>query len=132
MPQALHITLDRRPGPAAGCYLLKSVHYPAECTRFDPTEKYASLEHRVVAKLEILDMHLQSSLGIIMAVSHDSRRIALATWDTVLVYALDPSAFLSREYCGLAADKEATTTLIWSSVGTNSTARARSMRMLWG
>lgn len=60
------------------------------------TFRYSSLEHLVVAQLEGLDVHTQSSLGIVMAVSQDSRRIALATWDRILVYALDPRAFLER------------------------------------
>lgn len=70
-------------------------------------QRYPSLEHRIVAKLEGIDTQTQSSLGIIMAVSEFSRRIALATWNRVLVYALKPRAFLDRPYAdGPAEDFE--------------------------
>jgi hypothetical protein len=63
------------------------------------------LEHVFVAELDGMpDLSNLSSLGLKIAVSPRSERIAIASWKTVKVWALDPLAFLDPVY-SLAGDE---------------------------
>ncbi|KAF2644734.1 hypothetical protein P280DRAFT_476737 [Massarina eburnea CBS 473.64] len=97
----LVITRDRRfhERSRQGAYLLKALQFPDHCYHFDTNEDYAGLNHVFVAKLAGLpDIHNLSSLGLILATSPRAHRIAIASWRTLLIYSLDPQAFLDPVY----------------------------------
>lgn len=78
-----------------GAFILKAVHYPDTCEMFDLNDDYRNLYHVFVARLAGLgSLFNLSTLGIRMAVSPCGQRIAMASWKRVLVWALDPKAFL--------------------------------------
>lgn len=79
-----------------GAFLLKAIHYCADssCDTFDLEKDYSNLHHVFVARLVGLEMFNLSSLGVRMAVSPHSHRIAMSSWKRVLVYAIDSKAFL--------------------------------------
>jgi hypothetical protein len=81
-----------------GIFLLKALHYPDSCEPFDKDKDYASLQHVFVAELAGLDLNNLSSIGIKLAISPNSTRIAIAHWRSLRIYALDPVAFLDPEY----------------------------------
>lgn len=82
-----------------GAFLLKAFHYPDTCDHFDVNTEYHHLLHTIVAQLGGLpSLYELSTLGLKLAVSPRSHRIAIASWRTLLVYALDPQAFLDPEY----------------------------------
>ena len=83
-----------------GVFILKSVHYPFECQRFDPYASNGRLEHIAVACLaDPPDLDNLPTIGLKVAVSPRHQRIALAAWRTLRVYAVEPLAFLSPECC---------------------------------
>lgn len=78
-----------------GAFILKAVHYPDKCEMLDLNSDYRNLYHVFVARLAGLgSLFNLSTLGIRMAVSPCGQRIAMASWKRVLVWALDPKAFL--------------------------------------
>lgn len=82
-----------------GAFLLKAIEFPSQCNTFRPDHDYRDLHHIFVAKLSGLpDLHNLSSLGLRLAVSRRSRRIAMASWKTVIIWSLDPAAFLDPSY----------------------------------
>lgn len=98
---ALELMISREELPnnipgRTGAFLLKAVHYPDTCEKFDLNKDYPYLYHVFVAKLAGLGSNLfnLSSLGLRVAVSPRSHRIAISNWKRVLVWALDPKAFL--------------------------------------
>ncbi|KAI9659881.1 MAG: hypothetical protein M1821_001233 [Bathelium mastoideum] len=52
-------------------------------------------ERKVVAKLCGYDATMQTSIGPILAISLQGTRVAIAFWDRVLVWAIEPEAFLN-------------------------------------
>ncbi|KAF2190923.1 hypothetical protein K469DRAFT_359653 [Zopfia rhizophila CBS 207.26] len=82
-----------------GAYLIKGIHFPSYCKPFDLNKDYHTLTHVYVAGLAGLpDLYDLSSLGLRLAISPGANRIAIASWRTVKVWALDPKAFLNPEY----------------------------------
>jgi hypothetical protein len=77
-----------------GIFLLKALQYADSCQPFDMDIDYPTLHHVFVAKLDGLALDNLSSIGLKLSVSPHAHRIAIAHWRTVLVYALDPNAFL--------------------------------------
>ncbi|KAF2803737.1 uncharacterized protein BDZ99DRAFT_526214 [Mytilinidion resinicola] len=79
-----------------GAFLLKAIHYCADssCDTFDLEKDYSNLHHVFVARLVGLDLFNLSSLGVRMAISPKSHRIAMTSWKKVLVWAIDTKAFL--------------------------------------
>lgn len=55
---------------------------------------YPVMEHVYVAKLEGVDVCNVSSLGFKLAISPRGYRIAISSWKEILVWALNPNAFL--------------------------------------
>jgi hypothetical protein len=79
----------------SGIYLIKAIQFPGDCSRFDPNMYYWDLNHTYVAYLDGFgDLNNLSTLGIRMAISPGSHRIAMANWKRVVVWAIDPKAFL--------------------------------------
>lgn len=102
---ALELVISRdRPSPyglvnRTGAFLLKAVQYPDACELWDWRADYRDLSHVFVAQLAGLpDIHNLPSVGLKLAVSPRSCRIAIASWRTVLVYAVEPKAFLDPVY----------------------------------
>ncbi|KAF2790655.1 hypothetical protein K505DRAFT_364546 [Melanomma pulvis-pyrius CBS 109.77] len=86
-------------GSRTGAFLLKALHYPTSCKHFDLSKDYRRLHHVFVAQLAGLpDLHNLSTLGLRIAISPRSHRIAIASWKTVNVWSLDPEAFLNPDY----------------------------------
>ncbi|KAF2144929.1 uncharacterized protein K452DRAFT_132538 [Aplosporella prunicola CBS 121167] len=85
-------------GVRRGAYIIKGVQYPPGDERYDMRRHYPSLEHFVVAQLVGLPLtkNSLSSLGTIVAISPGGTRIAMASWDRVLVWAIRPTAFFKR------------------------------------
>lgn len=81
-----------------GVFILKVVEEQVECAQFDSTSSQR-LPHLYVAEL-IFPPPLSNlpSHGLKLAVSPESRRIALGAWRTLKVYAIEPLAFLSPRY----------------------------------
>ncbi|KAK7514641.1 hypothetical protein IWZ03DRAFT_221449 [Phyllosticta citriasiana] len=82
-------------GKLAGAYIIKAVEIMDECDPYTPTFRYPNLQSKIVAQLDGINMLASrtSSLGLVLAVSPNSRRIAVASWDRVQVWTLDPMAF---------------------------------------
>lgn len=82
-------------GELAGAYIIKAVDISEECNPYDETLRYRSMQSKIVAQLDGLDMSASraSSLGLILAVSIDGTRIAVASWDGVQVWTVNPLAF---------------------------------------
>ncbi|KAF1978447.1 hypothetical protein BU23DRAFT_595628 [Bimuria novae-zelandiae CBS 107.79] len=82
-----------------GAFILKAVQYPLGCTQFDPYAPHGPLEHIPVACLaDPPDLDNLPTIGLKVAVSPRSHRIALAAWKTLRVYSIDPMAFLSPKH----------------------------------
>lgn len=78
-----------------GPYIVKSLQYPDDC---EPLKVGALTEDTspiAVAKLQGYDNLTQTSIGPILAVSRSGTRIAIAVWKRLLVWAIDPQAFLN-------------------------------------
>ncbi|KAF2687126.1 hypothetical protein K458DRAFT_186123 [Lentithecium fluviatile CBS 122367] len=90
----------------SGTFLLKALHYLDQdhCTKFDMDADYPTLQHVFVAQLVGLNLSNLSSIGIKLAISPRAHRIAIVNWRTLLVYAVDPRAFLDPNY-SLAGDE---------------------------
>ncbi|KAF1953491.1 hypothetical protein CC80DRAFT_537385 [Byssothecium circinans] len=96
---ALQLAITRAgrfdPRKRKGAFLIKSLQYPNECHPWALTEDYPNLNHVFVAELAGLpDLYNLSSLGLVVATSPHAHRIAIASWRTLLIYSLDPRAFL--------------------------------------
>jgi hypothetical protein len=91
-----------------GIFLIKAIQFPSECEQFDRSLYYWDLNHTYVGYLAGFgDLNNLSTLGIQMAVSAGGHRIAMANWRRVLVWAIDPDAFLrprGSEYDGFEDD----------------------------
>lgn len=79
-----------------GAYLLKGVETTDPCCHRNLDDD-SPMEHVFVAKLTGLDSPSTSPLKRIVAVSKCKRRIAVADWDIVRLYAIEPDAFLYKE-----------------------------------
>ena len=91
-----------------GVFILKSVQYPLECKKFDPYESNGALEHITVACLaDPPDLHNLPTIGLKIALSPRNKRIALAAWRTLRIYAIEPLAFLSPK-CSYGSKKSHT------------------------
>ncbi|KAF2654517.1 hypothetical protein K491DRAFT_693822 [Lophiostoma macrostomum CBS 122681] len=86
-------------GFRVGAFLLKTVEYRSTCQTYNTDALHLSLDHVFVAELAGLpNLSDLSNIGLKIAVSPRSERIAIASWKTVKVWALDPLAFLDPEY----------------------------------
>lgn len=94
--------VNRRPNvipSRRGVFVLKSVHFPHGCKRFNPYARNGILEHLPVAYLaDPPNLESLPSIGMKIAISPRKLRIALAAWRTVRIYSIDPLAFLSPKY----------------------------------
>lgn len=82
-----------------GAFILKAFDVHRGCNGFDPDEDDLDLSHFYVARLvDLPDLHNLSTLGYRIAVSPKGYRIAIASWKTVRVWAIDPMAFLDPSY----------------------------------
>lgn len=79
-----------------GVYLLKGVETTDPC-RHRSLDDELPMEHVFVAKLTGLDSPSTSPLKRIVVVSKCKRRIAIADWDVVRLYSIDPDAFFYKE-----------------------------------
>ncbi|KAK8160722.1 hypothetical protein IWX90DRAFT_275834 [Phyllosticta citrichinensis] len=82
-------------GEFEGAYIIKAVDISDECNPYDERLRYPNMQSKIVAQLDGLDMSASrtSSLGLILAVSVDGTRIAVASWDGVQVWTINPLAF---------------------------------------
>lgn len=93
------IASDHDPFCRHGPYLVKALQWPDGCSHFDWDVDVVRQRYLCVARLiGFPDMSNLSTLGLIVAVSPRSHRIAVASWKTLLVYSLDPRAFLDPDY----------------------------------
>lgn len=82
-----------------GIFVLKSIHFPNGCKQFNPYASNGPLEHIFVASLtDPPPLDNLPTIGLKVAVSPLSHRVALAAWRTLKIYSLDPDAFLSSKY----------------------------------
>ena len=89
---------DRNLPLRKGVFILKSVHYPLTCKQHDPYVSNGVSEHIPVACLaEPPDLDHLPTIGMKIALSPRSNRIALAAWRTLRIYSIDPMAFLSSK-----------------------------------
>ncbi|KAF2115834.1 hypothetical protein BDV96DRAFT_646014 [Lophiotrema nucula] len=85
--------------PRSGAYIMKAVHYPSHCKPFSMTKDHHHLRHTYAARLVgVPDLFSLSTLGLLLAVSPKAYRIAIVSWKTVRVWAIDSRALLDREY----------------------------------
>ncbi|KAE9987569.1 hypothetical protein EG328_002210 [Venturia inaequalis] len=90
-----------------GAYLLKGVETTEPC-RHRTLDDDSAMEHIFVAKLNGLDSPSTSPLKRIVVVSKCKRRIAIADWDIVRLYAIEPDAFFYKEKGSLAPGTSST------------------------
>ncbi|QDS75415.1 hypothetical protein FKW77_003247 [Venturia effusa] len=79
-----------------GAYLLKGVETTDPCRHRSIDDDVSPMEHVFVAKLIGLDSPSTSPLKRIVALSKCNRRIAVADWNVVKLYSLEPNAFFDR------------------------------------
>ena len=77
-----------------GAYIVKGVHYPGGCTSLKVGTFAEDTVNAAVAKLEGYDSLTQTSIGPILAISRGGTRIAIAVWKRLLIWAVNPQAFL--------------------------------------
>jgi hypothetical protein len=77
------------------CLLIKGSVSSDDCAELDLEKPFPSLEHEVVGILDGIDMQTEILHGHVVAVSKKRNRIAIATWNRVFLYAINPSAFLT-------------------------------------
>jgi hypothetical protein len=87
------------------CLLIKGSVSSDDCTEIDLEKPFPSLEHEVVGILDGIDLHKETSIGQVVAITKKRHRIAIATWDRVLLYSINPSAFLKADVGSLAKDE---------------------------
>ncbi|CAI6340492.1 unnamed protein product [Periconia digitata] len=82
-----------------GAFLVKAFDFADSCHDFDWDEDRFQQQYLVVARLIAHpDLCNLSTLGLIVAVSPGAHRIAVSSWRTLVVYSLDPQAFLDPDY----------------------------------
>ncbi|PVI04866.1 hypothetical protein DM02DRAFT_651301 [Periconia macrospinosa] len=82
-----------------GAFLVKALQFPDTCEEYDWDGDMFRHQHVVVARLAGLpNIYNLSTLGLVIAMSPASDRIAIASWKTLLVYSVDPDAFLNPDY----------------------------------
>jgi hypothetical protein len=79
-----------------GAFLTKAIFYPEACADYDETVDYGVPEHIYVARFAGIDIWNISTQGLKLAASGRGQRVAMANWRTVLVWAVQPDAFLAR------------------------------------
>lgn len=89
-------------------YLLKGVESVDDCRHRSLDDDFSPLEHVFVAKLLGTDSPSTSPLKRIVAVSKCKKRIAIADWDVVKIYAIDPDAFFIKEKGSLSPGTSST------------------------
>jgi len=79
-----------------GAYLIKGCEETQNCVNIDAQNDWPSLTHRYVARLADVPIAAaeSTSQGFVVATSQLGTRIAIAAWDDVFLYAIEPYAFL--------------------------------------
>ncbi|TLD37382.1 F-box domain cyclin-like protein [Venturia nashicola] len=90
-----------------GAFLLKGVETTDPC-RPRNLDNDSPMEHVFVAKFIGLDSPSTSPLKRIVVVSKCKRRIAIADWDIVRLYAIEPDAFLDKKKGSLISGTSST------------------------
>ena len=77
-------------------FLIKGVHDTPSCVTLELGSHSDPYTHsqKIVARLEGYDDNIKTSIGPILAISDSGARIAIAFWKRILVWAIDPQAFL--------------------------------------
>lgn len=80
-----------------GAYIVRTIRSSGDsCEAFDPLARNGTLYYRYVARLaDTPSFENLPTIGLKVAVSPHSYRIALAAWRTLRIYALNPKVFLS-------------------------------------
>jgi hypothetical protein len=77
-----------------GAYIMRTIQWPTSCEGFDPHARNDT-SYRFVARLaDTPSFENLPTIGLKVAVSPRSCRIALAAWRTLRVYSIEPKVFL--------------------------------------
>ncbi|KAL9094679.1 MAG: hypothetical protein Q9165_002949 [Trypethelium subeluteriae] len=91
--QALHIGF--KCGEPKEVYIFKGGGYDSDCIRPRLDSTSETIYPFPLAKLDGFDGTTATSIGPILAISAKGTRIAIAHWKRILVWAIDPGAFLN-------------------------------------
>jgi hypothetical protein len=80
-----------------GAFILKGVESVDDCRRRSLEDDWSPMEHVFVARLMGTDLPSSSPLKRIVAISKCKKRIAIADWDAVKLYSIEPDAFFTKE-----------------------------------
>ena len=92
---------------------MKGVESVDDCRRRSLDEDFLPLEHVFVAKLIGTDSPSTSPLKRIIAISKCKRRIAIADWDVVKLYSIEPDAFFHKTKGSLSPGTSSTVATNW-------------------
>jgi hypothetical protein len=88
---------------APGVFLMKSVNQEDVCRSWNVSFDTPMADHIAVAKLLGTEHPSTSPLGSIVAISMKKNRIAIADWDSVKIWSLNPAAFCDKNVGSRAA-----------------------------
>jgi hypothetical protein len=92
-------------GGRRGLFLVKGSFDSDNCTQLDLENPLPQLEHEIVGELMGVDLDTLVTHGNVMAVSPSRRRVAVATWDRIQLFAIEPEAFLDARKGSLSLER---------------------------
>lgn len=104
--QALQLVYQDDVAFAPGVYVMKSVSQD-DCRHWSTNDSIPFSEHLAVAKLIGTEIRSTSPLGSVSAVSSKNTRVAIADWDCVRIWSVQPSAFLHKNVGSRPAQQDA-------------------------
>ena len=84
-------------GRRRGLFLVKGSFDSDSCTHLDLEKPLPQLEHEIVGELIDVDLDTLVTHGNVIAISSSHKRVAIATWDRVQLFSIEPNAFLDAE-----------------------------------
>jgi hypothetical protein len=82
---------------APGVFLMKSVNQEDVCRFWNVSHDTPMADHIAVAKLLGTELPSTSPLGNIVSISRKKNRIAIADWDVVKIWSINPAAFCDKK-----------------------------------